>query len=173
MAITREKKETRVAELATKLKNAKSVVFTDYSGLTVEELDDVRNKLREQGIEYKVIKNTLFAIAAKDAGLEIDKAMTHNHPIAAAFAVDDEVAPARITFDYSKKNEKLAIIGGVLEGKQISDIMVKSLASLPTREQLYGQLVGTLAAPMSGMVNVLAGNIRGLVNVLNAVAEQK
>ncbi len=173
MAITREVKETRVAELAEKLKNAKSVVLTDYSGLTVEEIDDVRNQLRAQGIEYKVIKNTLFAIAAKEAGLTLESTMIHKHPIAAAFAADDEVAPARVTFDYAKKNDKLTIVGGILEGKQISDIMVKSLATLPTREQLYGQLVGTLAAPMSGMVNVLAGNIRGLVNVLNAVAETK
>ena len=173
MAITREVKETRVAELSEKLRNAKSVVLTDYSGLTVEEIDEVRNNLRAQGIEYKVIKNTLFSLAAKDAGIEIDKDLIQNHPVAAAFAADDEVAPARVTYDYSKKNDKLTIIGGILEGKQISDIMVKSLASLPTREQLYAKLVGTLASPMSGMVNVLSGNIRGLVNVLNSIKETK
>jgi len=173
MAITREKKETLVAALTEKIAGAKSVVFTDYSGLTVEELNEVRDKLREQGIEYKVIKNTLFKIAAKKAGLELDKDLILNHPIAVAFAADDEVAPAKITYDYSKKNEKLAIVGGVLDGKQISDIMVKSLAQLPSREELYAKIVGSLASPMSGMVNVLSGNIRGLVNVLNSIKETK
>ena len=173
MAITRQKKEDLVASLVTKLQTAKSVVFTDYRGLTVEELDDVRNKLRAEGVEFKVVKNTLFKIASKEAGIELSADATHNHPVAVAFGMEDEVAPAKITFDYSKKNDKLTIVGGVLEGKEISDIMVKSLAALPTREQLYGQLVGVLAAPMSGMVNVLAGNIRGLVNVLNAVVETK
>ncbi len=173
MAITRQKKEELVASLVSKLKSAKSVVFTDYRGLTVEELDEVRNKLRAEGVELKVVKNTLFQIASKEAGIELSKDATHNHPFAVAFGMEDEVAPAKIAFEYSKKNDKFAIVGGVLEGKEISDIMVKSLASLPSREQLLGQLVGTIAAPMSGMVNVLAGNIRGLVNVLNAVAEQK
>lgn len=173
MAITRQKKEELVAQLVEKLKNAKSVVFTDYRGLTVEELDDVRNKLRTEGVELKVVKNTLFKIASKEAGIELSENATHNHPFAVAFGMEDEVAPAKITFEYSKKNDKLAIVGGVLEGKEISDIMVKSLASLPTKEQLYGQLVGTISAPLSGFVNVLEGNIRGLVNVLSAVKDQK
>ena len=173
MAITREKKEELVTSLVRKLQSSKSVVFTDYRGLTVEEIDDVRNQLRAQGIEFKVIKNTLFKLAAKEAGIEISEDITHGHPVAVAFSGEDEVAPARITSTYSKKNEKFTIVGGILEGKQISDIMVKSLANLPTREQLYGQIVGTLAALLSGLVNVMQGNIRGLVNVLSAVRDQK
>ena len=159
MAITREKKESLVADLAAKLAGAKSVVFTDYRGLTVEEIDEVRNQLRKQGIEFKVIKNTLFKLAAKQAGIEISTDVTSGHPVAIAFAGTDEVAPAKITYTYSKKNEKFAIVGGILEGKEISDIMVKSLASLPSREELYAKIVGSLASPLSGMVNVLSGNI--------------
>ena len=173
MAITREKKETLVADLVAKLQGAKSVVFTDYRGLTVEEIDEVRNQLRAEGIEFKVIKNTLFKLAAREAGIEISEDVTHGHPVAIAFAGDDEVAPAKITYTYSKKNDKFAIVGGILEGKQISDIMVKSLASLPGREELYAKLVGSLASPLSGMVNVLAGNVRGLVNVLSAIRDSK
>jgi large subunit ribosomal protein L10 len=119
------------------------------------------------------VKNTLFKLAAKEAGIEIAEDVTHGHPVAVAFAGDDEVAPAKITYTYSKKNDKFAIVGGILEGKEISDIMVKSLASLPSREELYAKIVGTLASPLSGMVNVLSGNIRGLVNVLNSIKETK
>jgi len=99
--------------------------------------------------------------------------VTSGHPVAVAFAGGDEVAPAKITYTYSKKNDKFAIVGGILEGKEISDIMVKSLASLPGREELYAKIVGSLASPLSGMVNVLAGNIRGLVNVLGAYRDSK
>jgi large subunit ribosomal protein L10 len=173
MAITREKKETLVADLVAKLVGSKSVVFTDYRGLTVEEIDTVRNQLRAEGIEFKVVKNTLFKLAAKQAGIEISDDITHGHPVAVAFAGEDEIAPAKITFTYSKKNDKFAIVGGILEGKQISDTMVKSLASLPSREQLYGQLVGTIAAPISGLLNVMQGNIRGLVTVLGAIRDTK
>lgn len=173
MAISREKKETLVADLVAKLQSSKSVVFTDYRGLTVEEIDEVRNKLREQGIEFKVIKNTLFKLAVKEAGFDVSEDITHGHPVAVAFASGDEVTPAKITYEYSKKNEKFGIIGGILEGKEISDIMVKSLASLPGREELYAKLVGSIVSPLSGMVNVLSGNVRGLVNVLSAIRDQK
>ncbi len=173
MAITREKKETLVAALVNKLQTAKSVVFTDYRGLTVEEIDEVRNQLREQGIEFKVIKNTLFKIAAKEAGIELSDDIIGGHPVAVAFAGDDEVAPAKVVYAYTKKNDKFGIVGGILEGKEISDIMVKSLASLPGREELYAKLVGSIASPLSGMVNVLSGNIRGLVNVLTAIKDSK
>lgn len=173
MAITRQKKEELIASLVEKLKNAKSVVFTDYRGLTVEEMDEVRNKLRAEDVELKVVKNTLFKIASNEAGIVLSDNATHNHPFAVAFRMNDEVTPAKITFEYSKKNEKFAIVGGVLEGREISENMVKSLASLPTKEQLYGQLVSTIAAPLSGLANVLEGNIRGLVNVLSAVKDQK
>lgn len=173
MAITREKKEILVADLAEKLTTSKSVVFTDYRGLTVEEIEEVRNQLRAEGIEFKVIKNTLFKLAAKKAGVEISEDVTHGHPVAVAFAGEDEIAPAKITYTYTKKNDKFAIIGGVLEGKQISDIMVKSLASLPGREELYAKIVGSLVSPLSGLVNVMQGNIRGLVNVLGAIRDNK
>jgi large subunit ribosomal protein L10 len=173
MAITRKKKEALVADLVAKLTSAKSVVFTDYRGLTVEEIDEVRNQLRTEGIEFRVVKNTLFKLAAHKAGIEITEDVTHGHPVAIAFAGEDEVAPAKITFTYSKKNDKFAIVGGILEGKQISDIMVKSLATLPSREELYAKIVGSIASPLSGMVNVLSGNVRGLVTVLGAIRDGK
>ncbi len=173
MAITKVKKEELVAELVEKLRTSKSAVFTDYRGLSVEELDELRNNLRKEGIEFKVIKNTLFKIAAKEAGIEINETAVKGHPVAVAFGTADEVAPAKISYEFAKKNDKLEIIGGVLEGKEISDIMVKSLAKLPSKEDLYAKIVGSIASPLSGLVNVLSGNTRNLLNVLNAIKNQK
>jgi large subunit ribosomal protein L10 len=173
MAITKEKKIELINDIVGKLQKSKAVVFTDYRGLTVEDLDEVRTKLRLEGVDFKVIKNTLFRKAVIEAGLEMDFTALSGHPIAAAFSYDDEVAPAKITYEFSKKNENLEIIGGILEGKEINAISIKSLAKLPGREELYAKIVGSLAAPMSGMVNVLSGNLRGLVNVLSAYKEQQ
>jgi len=85
----------------------------------------------------------------------------------------DEVAPARIVNDFAKKNEVVAIFGGTLDGKYIDAVFVKNLASLPSKQQLLGQLVGTINAPVSGFVNALAGNLRGFVSVLNNIKEAK
>jgi large subunit ribosomal protein L10 len=168
MPLSKERKAEFVADIKDRLVRSKAVVFTDYRGLTVEEIDEVRNNLREKNIEFKVIKNTLFKRALEESGIRFDLAEMEGHPIAAVFGYDDEVDPAKITFDYTKKNEKLEILGGLLEGNEMNAIMVKSLAKLPGREELYAKVVGSLASPLSGTVNVLAGNIRGLINVLNS-----
>jgi large subunit ribosomal protein L10 len=173
VAITREKKIELIAEITDKLKRSKAAVLTDYRGLTVEDTDEIRKQLRAKGVEYKVIKNTLLRKALTEAKLEFNLEDLEGHPIAIAFSYDDEIAPAKITYEFSKKNEKLEIIGGLLEGKGMNAIAVKSLASLSSRNDLYSRLVGSLAAPMTGLVNVMAGNLRGLVNVLNAYKEKK
>jgi large subunit ribosomal protein L10 len=173
MAITKKKKEEAVADIVEKLSRSKAIVFTDYRGLTVEDIDNVRNNLRKEGIDFKVIKNTLFKRALDEAGLNLDLAGMEGHPIAVAFGYGDEVSPARVTYEYSKSNENLEILGGMIEGREINAITVKSLAKLPGREELYAKLVGSLAAPMTGMVTVLTGNIRGLINVLNAYKDQQ
>ena len=144
-----------------------------YRGLSVEDIDNIRNELRQNQVEYKIIKNTLFKLAIKEAGLEIKTNEFEGHPIAAAFSYEDEVVPARVTYNYSKKNENLEILGGILEGKEINAFTVNSLAKLPSREDLYANIVGSLAAPMSGLLNVMTGNIRGLVTVLSAYKEQR
>ena len=173
MPLSKEKKEQFVSEVVDKLERSKSVILTDYRGLTVEEMDDVRNSLREKGIEFKVIKNTLFLRALDKANLKIDISDFEGHPIAAAFGFGDEVEPAKITCEYAKKNDKFEILGGILDGKEMNAIMIKSLAKLPGREELYAKIVGSLASPMSGMVNVLTANVRGLVNVLSAYNNQR
>jgi large subunit ribosomal protein L10 len=128
--------------------------------------------LREKGVQFNVTKNTLLKIALKKHGIEVSESILKK-PLAVAFAMEDEVAPAREIALFAKKSEAIEILGGILEKKYIDEAMIRKLAALPSREELYGRVVGTIAAPLSGMINVLAGNIRGLINVLNAYGQSK
>lgn len=169
---TKAQKQELVKELSQKFKDSKAVVFSDYKGLPVKEMMALRRELRSQGIEMKVTKKTLIDIALREASLAADvKAMAGQ--IAVAISSGDEVAAAKILAKASKGNENLKITGGILGEKTISKEEVLALSKLPSKEELLGQLVGTINAPVSGFVNVLAGNIRGLVQVLKAVSETK
>jgi large subunit ribosomal protein L10 len=172
MAISRKKKEELVEQITQKIKESKSIVFADYRGLSVDEINEIRGQLREQGIEMKVLKQNLFAIAAKNAGANIDTSELKGHPIAYVFG-SDEVAPAKTIYDFAKKHENLEMVGGALDGKTLSPEELKSLALMPSREELYAKVVGSLASPLRGVVGVLQGNLRGLVSVLSQYSEQK
>jgi large subunit ribosomal protein L10 len=175
MAITRAAKETAVEKLSGELGRIKLAVMTDYRGLTVREVEDLRAELRSEGISYRVTKNTLLRLATQNtpALKGIDPA-TFSGPMALALGFDDEVAPARVIFQYAKKHDALEIVGAITGDGQILDAQqVKALATLPTREQLLAQVVGTIAAPLSGFVGVMTGNVRSIINVLNALSEAK
>lgn len=175
MAISRAAKEQAVDTLSGELGRIKLAVMTDYRGLTVREVEELRGILRAEGITYRVTKNTLLRIAAKNnsALAEIDPT-TFNGPMALAMGFDDEVAPARVIFQYAKTHDALEIVGAITgDGQTLSAAQVKALATLPTREQLLAQVVGTIAAPLNGFVGVMAGNVRSIINVLNALSEAK
>lgn len=171
MAKTKEQKENLVAGLDEKLSRAKSAVLIDYKGLKVRETEELRGILREKSVDFHITKNTLVKIALKKHGIEFD-ADIFKKPIAIAFAMEDEVAPAKEISLFAKKHEALEILGGILENRVIDAAAVKQLASLPSREELLAKMVGSIASPLSGMVNVLAGNLRGLVNVLQAISNK-
>lgn len=167
-----ETKKQVVAEVTDKLSGAKSVIITDYRGLTVGEVTELRSRLRAQGVEFKVIKNTLLKIAAKDAGVEgVDEYF--QGPTAVAFGVEDAVAPAQVLSKFVKDYKKLEIKGGILEGKAIGFEEVKALADLPPREILLGQVASVFQAPIAGLVNVLQGPIRKLGYALEEVRKLK
>lgn len=172
MAKSRAKKQEMVEVLASNIKTAKSMVFANFQGLKVKESEELRAKCREQGIEYMATKKTIMGKALKDAGIDIDVS-SFDGSMGVAFGLQDEIAPAQVLAQFAKTHEVAKIYGGILEGKFIDGANVKALAALPSKQQLLGQLVGTLNAPVSGFVNVLAGNMRGLMNVLNALKEQK
>lgn len=170
--MARPDKEAAVAELIEKLTDAKSIVVTDYMGLDVAEITELRKQLREAGVDYKVVKNTLARIAAKKAEIE-DINEYFVGPTAVAFGMEDAVSPAKVLVDFSRDNEKLEIKGGALNGEIINLDKVKSLADIPPREVLLAKALAGMQAPISGLVNVLQGNLRGLVQVLNQIKEEK
>ena len=149
-----EEKKQIVAGLTEQFKTAVSGVLVDYCGLTVEQDTKLRNKLREAGVEYKVIKNTLARIAAKEVGFdELDPIL--NGPTALAISMTDEVAPAKVIADFAKDNEQLEIKSGFLDGKVVSLDEVKKLASTPNRETLIAMVMGSLNAPASKLARTL------------------
>lgn len=175
MAITREAKEKAVAELSQSLEGFKLAVMTDYRGLTVAEVTELRGLLRAEGISYRVTKNTLLRLAAGQSKVlkDIDP-QVFTGPTALAISREDELAPARVIFQYARTHKALEIAGAITgEGEVLSAAQVKALATLPSREQLLAQVVGTIAAPLSGFVGVMGANVRGIVTVLNAIKETK
>ena len=149
-----EQKKQAVAELVEKLKSAQAGVLVDYRGLTVEEDTDLRRKLREAGVEYKVVKNTLTRFAANEVGLSgLDNEL--NGPTALAISAEDPVAPAKVLSDFAKSNECLKIKAGFLDGAVISLDEVTKLAKTPSRETLIAQIMGSLNAPISNLVRTL------------------
>lgn len=173
MAISRQVKETQVSELAELLGSAKLTAFAQYQGLSVKDLQSLRREAREAGVTIKVVKNRLVRVALgqNDQLKNVDTSLLQGQLLYAVSA-DDEVAPAQVLAKFAKTHEALQLIGAIdAAGTLMEQADVKALAALPTKEQLRGMLVGTIAAPLSGFVNVLAGNVRGVLNVLNARAE--
>lgn len=168
----RPEKVAIVEELKDKLSRSRGAILADYRGLNVKQVTELRSKLRAAGVEYKVVKNTLATIAAKELGLD-DLVEYLNGPTAVAFGYDDPVAPAKILADFAKENKALELKGGVLTGNVIDVDDVKALAELPSREELLAQVVRGMQAPIAGMVNVLQGTIRNFVYALEAVRRKK
>jgi large subunit ribosomal protein L10 len=175
MAISRAAKEQAVDKLTGELGRIKLAVMTDYRGLTVPEIEELRSTLRAEGMTYRVTKNTLLRLAAsKNPNLAELDPTSFTGPMALALGFDDEVAPARVIFQYAKAHQALEIVGAITgDGQLLSAADVKALATLPTREQLLGQVVGTIAAPLTGFVGVMSGNVRSIINVLNALSEAR
>lgn len=169
---TLKAKEAAVSEIQEKMQQAQSVVFVDYRGLTVEEVTNLRCKMRDAGVEYKVIKNTMIQRAADKEGFEGLNSILEG-PTAVAFGMKDPVSPAKILVDFAKDTKKTEIKGGVLDGKTIDVDGVKYLASLPSKEELLAKMMGSLNAPVTGLVMALSGVMRNLVCALNAIKEQK
>ena len=170
-------KKAIVAAMRDELASAKGAVFTSYKGLTVAQDTKLRRALREAGVSYHVVKNTLTTIAAKEEGM--DALVEHlNGTTALASSKEDAVAPAKVVCDFIKKNKLsdagiLSVKVGLVEGKVIDAQGVEALAALPSREVLIAKLLGSMQAPISGTVSVLQGVIRNAVYVLDAIRQQK
>ena len=172
MAKTKERKQQEMQNLVQGLQNSKSAVFANFQGLKVSESEELRAKCREQNITFVASKKTLLRNALSQSGLEVDT-KSFQGGVAVILGLEDEVTPAKIVAEFAKKHDVVNIFGGILENAFIDSTKVVELSKLPSKQEMLARLVGTLNAPISGFVNVLAGNLKGLVNVLNAVKDSK
>jgi large subunit ribosomal protein L10 len=156
-----QQKQVLVSEIATKLRDSKATVVVDYRGLNVAQVTELRKQLREANVDFKVYKNSMTRRATAEVELtQLDEVLVG--PTAIAFSNDDVIAPAKILNDFAKKNDKLEIKAGIIEGQFATLEEVKALAELPSREGLLSMLLSVLQAPM-----------RNFALVTKAVAEQK
>ena len=149
-----ESKKAVVESLSAKIKEATSVVFVDYKGITVAQDTELRKQFREAGVEYSVVKNTLTNFATKDCGYDFSKVL--NGTTAMASTTGDPIAPARIVCEFAKKNKlPLAIKGGVVEGSVLTAAELNGFGELPSKNALVASVLGTFLAPISSLAFVL------------------
>jgi large subunit ribosomal protein L10 len=165
----KEQKAEQVDVLTEKLRKAKVAVLTDYRGLKVSQIQELRGKLRGAGVEYRVIKNTLARRAAKEAGHDALEPELKG-PVAIAFGYDNDLgAPSKVINEFIRATRlKLDIVGGLVEGRVFSPDQMKQLADLPTRETLLAQLMGTLQSPVAQLVGIMQTPLQQLLGVLEA-----
>jgi large subunit ribosomal protein L10 len=171
--MAREDKEKQVRELTEIFKRAKAVYLTDFKGLDVNRTTELRKRFREQAVEYRVVKNTLAQLAAKNAGYDMLLEYLTG-PTGMAFGITDPIVPARILSEFAKdETVKLLVKVGLVEGTMFDPAAVRRLASLPPRDVLISQVLAGLQAPIAGFVGVLGGILQKFVGTVDAIAKQK
>jgi len=170
--LPKEEKVRLVDELRENINSSSALLLTDYRGLTVSEITALRRNLRETGTEYKVVKNTLFEMAAQGI---VDSLLVEllKGPTAVAFVHNDPIAPAKAIVDFMRDHKALSIKGGVVEGQFCSGDQIQALSKVPPLEILIGQLMGAIQSPITGLVGTLQGCMSNLVYTLQAVVDQK
>jgi len=169
--LTKTQKKKIIDDLADKIKRQQVLIFTDAKGIKVNEIQKLRRELKKAEAEYKVAKKTLVNLAFKKENKELD-IFQFNGSLALAFGYKDPISVIKILNNFSKTNESLKILGGLMEDRFLTIEEVKELAKIPSREELLAKLVWSIKSPISGLVNVLEGNIRNLVGVLNAISNK-
>lgn len=166
-------KQIQVAEMHDKLKVAKAVFLADFRGMNVENATTLRNELRNANVEYKVFKNTLFDIAAKETDAACLAPFLAG-PTSVALSYDDPVGAAKVLSKFSKEAKgSFTLKAGMLSGKLLDQIQIQALADLPSREILLAKMLGSMQAPATNFVGVLAALPGSLVRVLDAIRAQK
>ena len=171
MAITKEQKKELVANYRDWLDQSQAVILTEYVGLTMKDMDNLRNKIREAGGEFHVVKNTLVKLAFEDAGLSVPEGFFVNST-AIGFAFADPPALAKTLMDFGKTAQVLKVKGGYLEKTPISAADIKALAELPPLPVMQAKLMGTILAPASKLVRTLMEPARQVAAVFKAYADQ-
>ena len=169
---TKQFKNEKIEYYKKQFENAKVAVVTDYRGLSVEEITELRRGLQKEQADLTVTKNTLFKVASKGSNFEVIEELMQG-PTAVAFGYGDEVAAAKILAKFIKENKKGEILGAVLDGKVLSKEEATKLASMPSKEELYAKILGSVNSPASGVVYSINGVMSALVRAIDAVRQQK
>lgn len=166
--LTKQQKTEIIKDLTDKIKRQKGLVFTDFRGLKVGEIQDLRKQLKAAGIEYKVTKKTLIKLALEKAKKEVDTAQFEGS-VALTLGYEDPIMPAKIISKFAREHKNLKILGGMIEDKFLTIEEVRELALIPSKDELLIKLIASLKSPISGFVNVLGGSIRNLIGILGAI----
>ncbi len=169
MPKTRERKQKDVKDIATQLEGSQNMIFANFYGLKVKNVEELRRKCREAGLSCVVAKKTLLSVAMKNNAKDIKDLKGEIMIIAGK----DEVSAAKTAAEFGKKNDSLKLLAGISQGKWAGLAEIVALSKLPSKEELLSRLVGSLNAPVSGFVRVLSGNLRGLVCALSAIKISK
>ena len=169
---TKAFKSEKIDEIKSKIEKAQVAIITDYKGLSVEEITNLRRDLQKDGGDYMVTKNTLAKIAVKGTEYEA-LAEKLAGPVALAFGFTDPVAPAKAVKAFIDKTKKGEILGAVLDGKLLSVAETKALANLPSKEELFAKMLGSINSPASGIVGCFSGVMSSLTRAIAAVRDQK
>ena len=168
---TNKKIET-VVKLEEALKNSKGIYLTNYTGLNVAQMTELRNQFRRSKIDYRVTKNTLTKIAAKNVDLVGIEDLL-NGQIGIAYSYDDPSAPARVIKEFAKDNQDLDVVGIVFEGQRFEGVEFKAIANLPSREDLYSKILSALSQPMTNLASTLNGSMAKLAFTLESLKQTK
>jgi large subunit ribosomal protein L10 len=170
--MNRDQKAAAIAEIAAHIDESQAVFAVDYRGISVPQVAELRSKLREADATFKVVKNSLTERAADEVGAETLKALLEG-PTALTFVRGDIATAAKAVADYARATQLLPFKGGLMGGAALDPEQIRSLSRLPSREVLYGQLVGVVASPISGLVRTLGALVSGLAVALEQVREKK
>ena len=169
---TKAFKSEKIDAIKAKIEKAQVVVITEYKGYTVEEITNLRRELQKQGGDYMVTKNTLAKIAVKGTEYEVISDLLKG-PTAIAFGYEDQVSPAKVVSEFIKKSKKGEILGAVLEGKLLSADEAKALANMPSKDELFAKMLGSINSPATGITLAVNAVMSSLTRAMAAVRDQK
>ncbi|MFA5270261.1 MAG: 50S ribosomal protein L10 [Patescibacteria group bacterium] len=174
MPKNRAQKGLELAKLSESLTGSKAAIASEFSGLLMSDLTAFRQKAKKQGVKLQIVKNTLLSKAAEDAGIKGWDVRKVNRQLAIATGGQDEVAVAKLIYDFAKgSNDKVKVFSGVIDKQVVTLATILQLAQLPSRDELLAKVVGSMAAPISGFVRVLNGPLQGFYNTVKALQESK
>lgn len=173
MALTKAEKTAQLQVLKEKMQKSSSIIFTHYTGLTVLEVSDLRQKLRDNKAEMKVAKKTLMRLAAEELQLPALQDDLMDGPVACIFSYEDPMAGAQTTFTYAKTHPKVELIGGMFDGKILTKSQAMAFATMPNRQQLLGIFAGMLQSPLRSFASMCNAPLTGFARAISELSKQK